>query len=218
MNEAVMLQALETAFEAESKALRELQLPQYVFSEEFEKKMARLLRNDAEKRKNIRRFMVVSAAAASVALISVTVTAAPQFQLFMQNIFETHTDISVNSQQDSEHPNTIERMYYLSALPADYTLVNTHSADTYVIHEYESEQDMLTFSQTTYSSFTITVDNEKTITEMQADNSIQEYHVSEFNDGTLLIIWDNDDYIFTLTTTLDLEEALQLCRSLTAEN
>lgn len=76
---------------------------------------------------------------------------------------------------------------------------------------YDRGDDNIYFGQYVKSIY-YDVEFEKNV-ELFTDDDGQQYLISYFSSDTVSIVWDNGDYILHMNTTLDLETALDICRS-----
>ena len=191
-------------------------------SEKFNKKMQKMIKS----RSNIyykatltglRRAICVIAAILTLMLSTLSVGAVREaIGDFFVKVFSTHDDISYNEQIDKpkSYHETIEKIYELGYVPDGYELVD-YSADTNnVSYMYFLDDKAIMFMQSTKSAYTVNVDNENSVKSIETYDN-QEYMIySSTNSPDIVLIWDNGEYIFSLTGNLNKSEAIELCKSL----
>lgn len=183
-----------------SKVINEEDL-EWVFSENFEKSMNKLIQKNRKiklsTRRNIRRGVLAAIIAIIVLLtgvLSISATRTP-FIEFVKRIFPQFNEISLSD--DSNLPvNKIEEEYTLGWLPDGYTLV-TYQRDDYSVFEVWNNDsgDEIAFSQRLLDS-SFTIDNENYYKELEINGYKAFYVEDEYG---AVIKWTDGYYWFTIT-------------------
>ena len=77
---------------------------------------------------------------------------------------------------------------------------------------YSYDKKCIMFDQYTQSAFKLNIDNEHNLSDYYTDTDGTVYEISTSKDNTI-IIWSNEDYAFMITSNLNKDEVLKLCRS-----
>lgn len=186
------------------------------FSERHNRKMSKLIRIQRKPYFNListagRRaacivvaFIVLSASALSVKAIR------EAFFDFIINIFSDHNVVTVESGTESGYPKMIEKEYYISNLPDEFTETDYSCSDISVTHIYSSFDKYVIFSQHTKSDYKTFLDNEKTqYTELEDSGTV---YLTAINDSDMTFIWDDGTYILQITGNLDKSDMINLCK------
>ena len=216
----LVLQAISEVFNERFEAqMKELEGEEpHVFSEKHNKKMAKLIKNQkkpyyalistAGRRAAciIAAIIILSASALSVRAIREAI-----FD-FIMRIFSDRTVVSTESGTDEGYPETIEELYYISELPEGFEQNKFNENDVSIDTLYVNDEKYILFSQYTKSYYHKTYDNEQSKYKEYCNEENQEYLIfsSEYSNAFL---WDNGRYIFTISSNLDKEDILKLCKS-----
>ena len=133
---------------------------------------------------------------------------------FIMHIFSDHNVVTTEDGTDGVYPETIKEEYFISTLPDSFEQTQYGKTDYSISAFYEDNNgNYILFTQTVKSQYTNYFDNENSESfNVQQDSDGQEYMIIE-SDYDVTFIWDNGDYIFELSSNLDKNEGLKLCRS-----
>ena len=192
---------------------------QHTFSKRFERKMARLIRQQKSFyfpmiRTPIRRtvtIMVTVIIILSTTVISVSALR-EAFIRFITEIFDTHTE--VQTIQDNTAPECFEDIYVITNIPDGFEIVfqNDNIEETPVlITEYRSGQQRIIFSQSIKSRYIVNVNTEGY--EMtRVDINGNEGFIVDFADD-IYIVWDNRDYILEIDSNIGKDALIDVVKS-----
>lgn len=113
-------------------------------------------------------------------------------------------------------PKTIEDVYYFPELPEGYDLFEDESNEYFVYRSYvNSDKDRcLIFTQDIKAGYTDNFDNEhQTFEELEINGYYAVYikNTSDINSG--IIVWDNGNYILSISGIFTKEELIELAKS-----
>jgi hypothetical protein len=194
------------------------------FSEEFYKKMNRLIR--IRKRPYYVFIKTTGTKVASILLIILITLSATVFSVkafrdpvikFIVETFEKFSRITFQREGDYKNiaPEDIN-FYKLTYLPEGFEIVITQDGDRSMLREYAKEDDIITFSQSVASGTTMTVDTEGAQIE---DITFRGYDGIYFlNKGYHTIVWLEDGYLFYVAGTLEKDEIFKIGENLAPEN
>lgn len=220
INDPELLQAIENVFnerfESDMEEFRST--PPHVFSEKHNKKMAKLI-----KRQRKPYFKLICTTGRRVACIvvlmlvvfasSLTVKAVREAVYdFIMSIFSDHTVVTVDSGTDAGYPETIEEEYYISDLPEGFDEVEYMKSDLAVRRNYFNNNSYIFFLQFTKAYYRDNYDNEHSVSIEHYRDNKQEYQVIVAQ-NVITYIWDNGRYIISITSNLDKNSILKLCKS-----
>lgn len=181
----------------------------FIISKTFEKKMEKLIK--AENRPfyrltftKSRKVACIIAAILVIMLSSLSVGAVRDaFKEFFVKTFSNHYRISYDekdTQTKKVCPKEIEKVYEFGFVPKGFELVDFQKTDKTADTTYVNGDYIIVFSQFTKDIFDVNVDNERLVKTNETING-QEYVVNREKNGELrMLIWDNGEYIFMLTT------------------
>ena len=191
---------------------------EHTFSERHNKKMQKLIKrqrsplfrftNTAGKRAAciIAAILIVSAFSLSVKAIR-----EPVFN-FVSSLFSDHREVSIESGTDSGYSKMIEEEYYISELPEGFEQTEYSKTDTGIVSMYKLDNGFVLFEQTVKCHYKEYYDNERSEFNEYIDSNGDKYMIVSNNFDTTYI-WDNGQYIFEITSNLDKEFILKLCKS-----
>lgn len=176
----------------------------HTFSKRFERKMARLIRQQKSFyfpmiRTPIRRtvtIMVTVIIILSTTVISVSALR-EAFIRFITEIFDTHT--KVQTIQDDTAPENFEDIYAITNVPNGFEIVfqNDNIEETpMLITEYRNGQQRIIFSQYIKSRYNVNVNTEGYEMIWIDINGNEGFIINMVDD--YYIAWDNGDYIFEI--------------------
>ena len=101
--------------------------------------------------------------------------------------------------------------YYISKLPAGFEQTQYGETDNSISVFYSNGKKGILFDQNVKGDHKIYMDNERTdFTKIEIDG--QEYLLFE-SDTDVTCIWDNGRYILSISSNLDKETVIDLCKS-----
>ena len=225
INNPKLLQAIEDVFnERFEQEMQEFKsTPPFVFSEKHKKKMAKLIKRQRKPYFKLicttgRRVACIIVAIVAIAASTLSVKAVREAIFnFITKIFSDHTVVTVESGTAEGYPKTIEEEYYISDLPEGFERVDYSKSSISVFSAYENKDKYILFSQYTKAYYETNYDNELTQSTKQYSKNEQVFLVFESEEETTFI-WDNGEYIFTITSNLDKSSITNLCDSTKIKN
>lgn len=192
---------------------------QHTFSKRFERKMARLIRQQKSFyfpiiRTPIRRtvtIMITVIIILSTTVISVSALR-EAFIRFMTEIFDTHTE--VQAIQDDTAPESFEDIYVITNIPDGFEIVfqNDNIEETPVLMtEYRNGQQRIIFSQYIKSRYDVNVNTEG-YEMVRIDINGNEGFIVDMVDD-YYIAWDNGDYIFEIDSNVGKDVLINMAKS-----
>lgn len=218
----LFLQALEETYDDEFEdymsSLEERYGCEHIFGNKHNKEMAKLIKRQRKPYFKLisstgRRaaciivaFIVMSASALSVKAIR------EAFFDFITSIFSDHNVVTTESGTDKGYPTNIEEEYYISELPDGFEEMDKGKTDNSIDISYFRNDEYVFFTQYTKTAYEQTYDNERSEFNEYMDSDGKQYMVITNKSG-ITYIWDNGRYIFEVTSNLDKEYVLKLCKS-----
>ena len=218
----LFLQALEETYDDEFEdymsSLEERYGCEHIFGNKHNREMAKLIKRQrrpyfklistAGRRAAciIVAFIVMSASALSVKAIR------EAFFDFITSIFSDHNVVTTESGTDKGYPTNIEEEYYISELPDGFEEMDKGKTDNSIDISYFRNDEYVFFTQYTKTAYEQTYDNERSEFNEYMDSDGKQYMVITNKSG-ITYIWDNGRYIFEVTSNLDKEYVLKLCKS-----
>lgn len=218
----LFLQALENVYDDEFEnymsSLERNNSFEHIFSEHHNRKMNKLIKRQRKPYFKListagRRaaciivaFVVLSASALSVKAIR------EAFFDFITRIFSDHTVVTVESGTDKGYPTTIEEEYFISELPDGFVEMDKGITDNSIDIFYFRNDEYVFFTQYTKAKYERNYDNERSEFSEFIDSDGKRYMIIT-NQSEITYIWDNGKYIFEITSNLDKEYTLKLCKS-----
>lgn len=188
------------------------------FSEKFERKMSKLI-----KRRNKPYFKLICTGGrrAACIIIAIIILSASSLSVravreavhdFIIKIFGNHTTVSVSSDSERDYPTTIEEEYEISNLPDGFELADYNRDAGTLFAAYFNGDQYIFFEQFVHDSYSGYYDNEHSEVEYYTDESGQEYLVQNTGQD-YCISWDNGNYILQITSNLNKNDIISLCKS-----
>lgn len=218
----LFLQALENVYDDEFEnymsSLERNNSFEHIFSEHHNRKMNKLIKRQRKPYFKListagRRaaciivaFIVLSASALSVKAIR------EAFFDFITRFFSDHTVVTVESGTDKGYPTTIEEEYFISELPDGFVEMDKGITDNSIDIIYFRNDEYVFFTQYTKAKYERNYDNERSEFSEFIDSDGKRYMIIT-NQSEITYIWDNGKYIFEITSNLDKEYTLKLCKS-----
>lgn len=218
----LVLQAIQEVFnERFEEEMKELEDEEpHIFSEKHNKRMAKLIKNQKKPYFTLictagRRAACIVAAVIILSASALSVKAIREAVFdFIMRIFSDHTVVTTESGTDAGYPETIKDEYYISELPEGFELSEYNQMDVFLDVSYvnNDKNKYIIFSQKTKSYYYDNIDNQKVdYEEIYIDNN-QNYLIISTEHGQR-IIWDNGKYVFTISSNLNKQEIIKLCKS-----
>ena len=134
--------------------------------------------------------------------------------------FGTHDVVEVDNTIDNIDVNSsyytkiiIEEEYEID-VPDGFELEEYHSDDNLINCCYSNGEDYIRFEQYPAGTYSANYDNEHHIHYNYTDDEGQEYLVYESTKSTnLTFIWNDGQYVFEISSNLDKEDIVDLCKS-----
>lgn len=190
---------------------------EHEFSDKFNRKMKKLI---ARQKKQYFRFVSTAGRRAACIILAVVVISASALSVeavrnavydFIIKIFSNHSVVTTESGTDDGYPTSIEEKYYISKLPAGFEQAQYGETDNSISVFYSNGKKGILFDQNVKGDHKIYMDNERTdFTKIEIDG--QEYLLFE-SDTDVTCIWDNGRYILSISSNLDKEIVIDLCKS-----
>ncbi len=192
---------------------------EHKFSKSFEKKMSKVVKVKKKPRRKI-----VNLTTRFVACAASVIIVADVFKLFTNAGRNPAVDYAIIHQYNCDNiyilcdenyyfPSTIENEYSID-YPEGYTLAKDESDEFSIYKVYENNDKFIRFEQHVLPPGMIpSFDNENGINEIFIDENKTKY-VTHYNEeeSYYLVMWSNDIYLFILSTNIDKETALDLCK------
>jgi hypothetical protein len=198
---------------------------QHEFSENFENKMGKLIR---EERKPYYPLIKTKARAAIIVVILIlfllTTTAFAiepirnkVFDFFL-NIFEEFSIVTVDGDEEAEAPTSIIDQYEPGYIPEGYVFSDENKTNDFITTYYVHEEpfDEISWTQSTKQSFTPTIDTEGVdTTEIELSNGMKGLFCT--NKSVSIMVLHNEYYAFMVSSQGNLNELIKFAESLTIE-
>ena len=190
----------------------------HAFSKKHEKKMTKLIKRQRKPYFNLictagRRAacIIVAIVVFSASALSVKAVREAVFK-FITNIFSDHNVVEIENDSDTSYPEAIQEEYYISDLPQGFVQSQVDKTDNslYIVYSYGERH--IIFEQHTLSTFKLNIDNEHNHFEEYTAPNGTVYKIATSEDLTV-IMWSNEDYVFSIESNFDKEDALKLCKS-----
>ena len=202
MNEnTLFIQALKDVIDEDYNAdMEAISLnDEHEFSDKHNKKMKKLIIRQSRPY-----FKLISTASRRAACVNAVYD-------FIIKIFSNHSVVTTESGTDDGYPTSIEEKYYISKLPAGFEQTQYGETDNSISVFYSNGKKGILFDQNVKGDHKIYMDNERTdFTKIEIDG--QEYLLFE-SDTDVTCIWDNGRYILSISSNLDKETVIDLCKS-----
>lgn len=134
--------------------------------------------------------------------------------------FSNHAIVTYNepTTKTNQYPKTIEKVYEIDSIPEGYSLIDCAVTDISADTIYLSNNGQIFLQQVVKDKYDTRIDNENSSISHETINGkeyiIQKNKISK--DFTL--IWDNGEYIFSITSNLDKDSIIKICESLKIKN
>lgn len=214
----VYLKLREAAKESQRQEMKiietEVILEPYVFSDEFDKKIGKLLSfsqkpyfkfvNTIGKRAAV--IIIALITALSITTLSVKAVREPVIS-FMISVYDKFTNILFNTDElESSYPTIIEESYHPEYIPEGYILKENNNFGNVIETIYSKGNDDLFFEQYIISSTQIGVDTEGTGVEIL---TVKGKEVLFYNNkGVNNIVWTDGVYGYKITGIIDKDDMI----------
>ena len=215
MTDSKFLKALNSVVSDECIKIEEPDEP-HIFSDDFEKDMKTLI----SKRKKIY-FSIINTIGKRIACIIVifvvgafatvmNVEAARNaIAQFFISVFEEFSNITYSG--DEKAPETIEQVYGIAYDLSDYNIdFEIKSEYSYSIG-YSKNADNIVFTQDIKSNYDVNWDTEGTTVENIMLGEVEA--VCFFNKGYYNLIWNTDEYVFSVSTNISKDALIEMAGS-----
>ena len=220
MNDDMFKKAISEALCEEYIASIPAHETEHVFSDDFNKKMDKLVKRQKKVYYPIiktvgRRIAAALIAAALVGTISVAAyePARTFFKEFFVERFLGHDTVKTVNTDSEIVREKIEKKYTVD-IPKKYSEWKTYNyeSDNYTQISYTSDDNMedITFTQTVKSAFVMETDNEQSELKNKKDKYGRNILVSNYEDTDVLIIWEYDGYVFTLSGVMSEDDLMDI--------
>ena len=133
---------------------------------------------------------------------------------FIIEHFSNHDSITYSeSSEIKKYPSRIEKYYVPSYIPKGYKLADKSIIDNDATYTYLGKNKAIVFSQGTKEGWGTSVDNEKSKATVETING-QDYYINYSDELGSTIIWNNGEYLFSLSAELPKDTMLNMCKSL----
>lgn len=219
-DKSIFIDALNDVFESEMaeyiNSIPVIEYPQY--SRRYTNKIRKLI-----KRQRKPYFKLISTAGrrAACIIIAIIVFSASALSVkairkavfdFITRTFSDHNVVTLESGTDMGYPDRIENEYHISALPAGFKQTSNNKTDSSIGIDYSNNDNYIFFSQYTKSMYNAYFDNEHADFVKISDDNGQEY-IMITTEEDITFIWDNGEYIFEVSSNLDKDAIINVCKS-----
>jgi len=190
---------------------------EYEFSNEFKRKMKKLIRKSktkspVEAMAFLRRRAVAFVAAFIIlfaSVMSVSSVRAAVFE-FITDLYEKFTHIFFNESRSSQDAAYGFAIYEPAYIPEGFKLVNKNT-DGLVLLEYEKENDFISYSQQCLENVSININTEGVKLEELEFKGLPTKYYS--NQGVQNLLWYGDKYMYMVSSTLDRDIVFKIAGS-----
>ena len=223
----LILQAVQEVFNErfEQEELEFLSEEPHVFSKKHNKKMAKLIKDQKKPYFKLicttgRRVACIIVAVIVVTASALSVKAVREVVFdFITQVFSDHNVITTESGTATDYPEKIEDEYYISELPEGFEETDKTQTETSIDVKYNKDSAYIIFTQHTKADYKVYFDNEHNVFENYTDNDGQKYMIiTSTRDDRTTYIWDNGQYVFSISSNLPNNMILELCKSTKIKN
>lgn len=219
------LTALNECFDEDCLKVSSTSYPEYELSKEFQQKMNKLIRQQRKVYYPVIKTTgrrIAAAIIAAVMMGSVTAVAygpaREAIKDFFMKHFGTHDVVETNYVIENMDINSsyytkiiIEEEYEID-VPDGFELEEYHSDDNLINCRYSNGKDFIDFEQIPAGIYSASIDNERSKSYNYTDDEGNKYLVYEWNKSRLFI-WNNGEYVFEISSNLDKNDIVDLCKS-----
>lgn len=225
MNNNNFLTALNECFDEDCLKVSSTSYPEYELSKEFQQKMNKLIRQQRKVYYPVIKTTgrrIAAAIIAAVMMGSVTAVAygpaREAIKEFFMKHFGTHDVVETNYVIENIDVNSsyyqkirIEEEYKID-VPDGFELEEYHSDDNLINCRYSNGKEFIDFDQYPAGIYSASIDNERSKSYNYTDDEGNKYLVYEWNKSRLFI-WNNGEYVFEISSNLDKNDIVDLCKS-----
>ena len=193
----------------------------YEFSEDYLNKKEKLIKNQSRIyypliKTTGRRIAsaIIAAAIMGTTTVAAYAPARNAVRNFFLRIFNDHTVVSVqhDSKDIGDHKSKIEKQYSIT-VPEGFVLDESESVSTSsnigLRYYSENKSESIYFDQYTADSYSSYYDNERGHFKTSSDKFGNEFMIYK-NDDFINILWDNGEYIFSLSGEISESEIMDI--------
>lgn len=217
--EAVLTQAFHEYVD-EKLENNSCNIEEFKTSEKFEKNIKRMIKNKGNiyYRLTFTRGRRLLCACIMIIILLISLFSVSAVRELINNFiiehFSNHDSITYSeSSEIKNYPYKIEKFYVPSYIPKGYTLADKSIIDNDATYTYLGKNKAIVFSQSTKEGWGSSVDNEKSEAMVETING-QDYYINYSDELGSTIIWDNGEYLFSLSAELPKDTMLNMCKSL----
>lgn len=124
--------------------------------------------------------------------------------------------VTAESDTDEDYPDTIEEEYYLSELPEGFKEKDRTKTEKHLSIYYSREDWFITFVQETKSDFELHYYNFDDYIYSDGENYLVITGIEDKKSDIefSMYIWNNGRYVFSVSSNLDKDTILKLCKSI----
>ena len=219
------LTALNECFDEDCLKVSSTSYPEYELSKEFQQKMNKLIRQQKKVYYPVIKTTgrrIAAAIIAAVMMGSVTAVAyepaREAIKDFFMKHFGTHDVVETNYVIENIDINSsyytkirIEEEYEI-AVPDGFELEEYYNDDCSINCRYSNGKDFIDFEQIPAGIYSESIDNERSKSYNYTDDEGNKYLVYDWNKSKLFI-WNNGQYVFEISSNLDKNDIVDLCKS-----
>ena len=219
------LTALNECFDEDCLKVSSTSYPEYELSKEFQQRMNKLIRQQRKVYYPVIKTTgrrIAAAIIAAVMMGSVTAVAygpaREAIKDFFMKHFGTHDVVETNYVIENIDINSsyytkirIEEEYEI-AVPDGFELEEYYNDDCSINCRYSNGKDFIDFEQIPAGIYSESIDNERSKSYNYTDDEGNKYLVYEWNKSKLFI-WNNGEYVFEISSNLDKNDIVDLCKS-----
>lgn len=190
-------------------------IPDYVFSEKHNEKMQKLIsKMHGDKyhstSKKAFRIILVAAIIVSLSVAAFSITASPKREYYIQE-FSDHSEYTIKDYSGYK----IVEDFKVGYVPDGFELVDSFECDSSFDFEYKKKDvdDKLLLSKYVLSGIW-QFDNEHTDCKIIKDKSIDYIVFKNKDDDSFYMIWNTNNYVYTLEGNITQETALKIAQNM----
>lgn len=193
----------------------------HIFSGRFERGMKKLIRRSERSTPAVKTHVWRKRWVAVLAAVIMTVSAAMSVSAVRQSVFrfasqiyEKYSRIFFSQTVSAPQSETGFTECRPSWLPAGFQLVQTENNGLLRL-EYENGADMISYSQQNAGDVTMNINTEGVVLEDVKVGGLSAKYYS--NQGMQNLIWHDDRYVYTVSSTLDRNTVFEIAESVTGK-
>ncbi|MEG6613026.1 DUF4367 domain-containing protein [Pseudoclostridium thermosuccinogenes] len=190
---------------------------EYEFSNRFERKMKKLIRQN-QKGSSVRPAILLRRRVAAViaaiiilfaAAMNVSAVRSAVFEIITE-VYEKLTHIFFNENRSSQNATDGFAVFEPAYIPEGFKLIN-RDTDGMVLLEYEKGNDFISYSQQYLGNISININTEGVKLEELEFNGLPARYYS--NQGVQNLLWYDDKYMYMVSSTLDRDIVFKIAES-----